>query len=104
MIRELGSTRLRNPESRKVHETNSNVSFALDADNPFAIEFRYAPEDYWIVRDTETGIFGHGDTPSDALADFHRAAAQHLDVLEREPALSEELTHQYEYLRDRIRR
>ena len=102
MLRER-STRLRNPEKDKIYKSNKDIFFD-QPQPPFDYEFRYADEGYWIVRDFETGIFGHGREPSDALADFHLAAVQHLDVLEQEPALSEELSRQLEYLRARIQR
>lgn len=56
----------------------------------------------WTIEDRPTGIHGFGDTPSDALADFRSAAAEHLDVLERQDALSENLRQQLDYLRDRL--
>jgi hypothetical protein len=58
--------------------------------------------DCWIVTDPETGVHGAGESPSDALADFLRAASEHVDVLERQPALSDDLAAQLRYLRDRI--
>lgn len=60
--------------------------------------------DYWIVRDRQTGIYGDAENLSEALEEFYRAAAQHLDVLERQDALSEELSWQLNYLRTRVRR
>jgi len=56
----------------------------------------------WVVSDPETGVHGAGDSPSDALADFLAAVAEHVDVLERQPALSDDLAAQLRYLRDRI--
>lgn len=96
------STRLRDPEREKIYRTNSGVG--VDLATPFSYAFDFDENGYWYVRDTETGIFGHGETPSGALEDFYVAAAQHLDVLEREPALSGELSRQLEYLRARIQR
>ena len=57
----------------------------------------------WTVIDRRTGIYGAGDTPIDALDDFRRAAMEHLDVLERQDSLSDDLTAQLQYLRERIR-
>lgn len=57
---------------------------------------------YLIVRDTETGIYGVAEDVLGALNDFSQAAAQHLDVLEGQEALSEELSWQLAYLRDRL--
>ena len=102
MIPETASTRLRNPEKKKIYRTNSNVF--LESESPFDYQFTYEDEGYWVVRDPQTGIFGHGAEPSEALADFHLAAVQHLEVLEQEPALSAELSWQLEYLRARIER
>lgn len=107
MIPETRTTRPRYPERSRVYRTNKDVTLTFTSVSgglPFAYEFRQEDDGYWIVRDTETGIFGHGDDLPAAVADFHIAAAQHLDVLEREPALSEELSRQREYLRARIRR
>ena len=56
----------------------------------------------WIVHDRVTGIHGAGETPSEALGDFQRAAIEHLDVLERQDALSEDLQAQLLYLRERV--
>jgi predicted RNase H-like HicB family nuclease len=56
----------------------------------------------WIVHDRVTGIHGAGETPSEALGDFQRAAMEHLDVLERQDALSEDLQAQLLYLRERV--
>lgn len=57
---------------------------------------------YWIVRERETGIFGHAVDLSDALRDFGTAVKEHLDVLERQPELSPDLSWQLEYLRARV--
>lgn len=56
----------------------------------------------WTIEDRPTGVHGFGETPSDALADFRAAAAEHLDVLERQDALSEGLRLQLDYLRARL--
>ncbi len=56
----------------------------------------------WIVHDRVSGIHGAGETPSEALGDFQRAAREHLDVLERQDALSEDLEAQLRYLRERV--
>jgi hypothetical protein len=69
----------------------------------FNLELRRG-DGYWIVRDTQTGIFGEAETIQEAIDDFYLAAAQQLHVLERQPTLSEELSWQREYLRSRIRR
>jgi hypothetical protein len=50
----------------------------------------------------ETGIFGHGDDALGAIRDFQAAIVEHLDVLERRPALSNELAWQLDYLRARV--
>lgn len=59
-------------------------------------------EGLWTVRDLHTGIFGAGDDVDTATDDFHLALREHLDVLERQPDLSEGLEAQLRYLRDRI--
>lgn len=60
--------------------------------------------DGWIVSDRPSGVFGSGDTFPGALADFHAAVAEHVDVLKRQSALSAALREQLQYLRLRIRR
>lgn len=57
-----------------------------------------------IIIDLPTGIFGSGPDLDAAISDFHTAAAEHLDVLERQIELSAELAAQREYLRKRVRR
>lgn len=56
----------------------------------------------WTVRDIETGIFGTGSDMDAAVEDFSLALREHLDVLERQSALSEELEAQIRYLRRRL--
>jgi hypothetical protein len=56
----------------------------------------------WTLVDRETGIFGSGDDPSAAIRDFFRAVQEHLDVLQRQPELTDELTAQLTYLRHRV--
>lgn len=58
--------------------------------------------DTWTVSDRHTGIYGAGDTPSEALQDFRRAVTEHLDVLERQDVLSDDLAAQLRYLRARV--
>jgi hypothetical protein len=57
---------------------------------------------HWLVRDLPSGIHGCGDAPTDALDDFMRAVREHLDVLERQGALTDALAAQLDYLRSRI--
>ena len=59
---------------------------------------------YWMISDAQTAIYGYGRRLADARRDFQVAVVQHLDVLENEERLSEELTWQLEYLRARVRR
>jgi hypothetical protein len=59
---------------------------------------------YWTVTDARTGIYGQGDDISAAIRDFLAAVSEHLDTLERQPSLSEELAWQLSYLRERVRR
>jgi hypothetical protein len=61
-------------------------------------------EGYFTVTDEPTGIYGQGEDVSAAIRDFLTAVSEHLDVLERQPALSEELAWQLDYLRARVRR
>lgn len=60
-------------------------------------------DDYWVFRDLETGVFGQAPDLLGALDDFQVAAREHLDVLERQQELSEDLARQRDYLRTRIR-
>jgi hypothetical protein len=79
------------------------IAYTITARPGFATVLTYdEPQNRWTVAERETGIFGQGDTPSAAIADFQRAVLEHLDVLERQPALSDELAAQLEYLRERI--
>lgn len=57
----------------------------------------------WIVSDRATAIHGSGETIPAALNDFRTAAAEHLDVLQRQDSLTAALTAQVEYLRTRLR-
>jgi predicted RNase H-like HicB family nuclease len=79
---------------------------APDSHYPLSDRFEVRWErsgDSWIARDVPTGIFGHGPTVEAAVSDLQRALREHLDVLEREPALSEALAQQLAYLRQRLR-
>jgi hypothetical protein len=60
--------------------------------------------DYYTVTNGETGIFGTGATPDDAFSDFAHALREHLDVLERQEALTQALQAQLRYLRRRFTR
>jgi hypothetical protein len=77
------------------------VAYTIAARPWFDIQVRREP-DYWTVVDRETGIFGHGDDLLAALRDFDRAAVEHLDVLQRQESLTDELTAQVAYLRQRV--
>jgi len=59
-------------------------------------------DDYWTVRNPETGIFGSGPDRDTAVKGFERALREHLDVLERQAELSDDLTAQLVYLRQRL--
>lgn len=56
----------------------------------------------WVVTDRPSGIHGYGEDVVAALNDFMAAAREHLDVLERQEALSDDLIVQRDYLRARI--
>ena len=56
-------------------------------------------DDYWTAVDPETGIFGSGPDRDAALEDLRQALHEHLEVLDRQEALSEELWAQLVYLR-----
>lgn len=75
-------------------------TYLIEARPAFDLELQYTGA-RWTVRDLETGIFGAGDTPSEALLDFQRAAREHLDVLQRQESLSDDLAAQLDYLRTR---
>lgn len=81
-------------------------SYTLDAGKmPPSFSIRFERGDgYWVVTDRPTGIFGQGEDVLAAVQDFQAAVSEHLDVLERQAALSEELAWQLEYLRARVRR
>jgi hypothetical protein len=57
---------------------------------------------HWTVRNPETGIFGSGPDRDAAVEDFERALREHLDVLGRQAELSDDLTAQLVYLRQRL--
>jgi hypothetical protein len=79
------------------------ASYTVRIERGFDLELDRSGEG-WTVVDRETGIYGAGATPEDALDDFRRAAIEHLEVLERQDVLSDELAAQYEYLRERLHR
>lgn len=56
-----------------------------------------------VVREQAIGIYGAGATIWDAWADFRAAVEEHVDVLERQDALSDVLAGQLAYLRARLR-
>ena len=56
----------------------------------------------WIVLDRVTGIHGVGQEPSEAVQDFARALAEHLDMLSRQDDLSDDLRGQLAYLQLRL--
>jgi hypothetical protein len=90
---------------RRVTYLRKEVSYAYTVRSgpSFNVELR-RENGYWLVRDVEIGIFGYGSDVLEAMRDFKRAVEQHLDVLERQDALSEELSWQLGYLRARVRR
>jgi len=60
--------------------------------------------DYWIIRDTKTGVSGQGNEILQAMASFERNIALRLAALEQQQhALPEELFRQLQYLRARVR-
>lgn len=67
-----------------------------------ATEFLEEVDGIWTVRDLQTGVFGTGADRQAALEDFDAALHEHLDVLERQPSLSEALQGQLHYLRGRL--
>ncbi len=77
------------------------VGVSYRAEALFRLELEHGPN-YLTVRDPKTGIFGQGEDVLAALQDFMRAAAEHRDVLERQPTLSEDLAAQLKYLRARV--
>ena len=60
-------------------------------------------EDYISLCDVATGIFGVGPDLSSASEDLTNALREHLDVLERQEALSPDLEAQLEHLRKRFK-
>ena len=84
-----------------VETADTSYVFAVTASFQLAIEWSGESES-WVVRDVPTGVFGQGSTLSEAVRDFQVAAAEHLDVLERQPELSAALAAQRDYLRERV--
>src|SRR5262245_58196206 len=92
---------------------DSNVRYALLEAPAFSYTVPGGPAflvsleregDRWIVVDRETGIHGSGSEPSEAIEDFARALQEHMDVLERQDELSDDLARQLDYLQSRLRR
>lgn len=91
-------------DSRVVYAEVSRALFSYDIAARPSFELVCERADgYWLVRDVGTGIFGQGADILEATRDFDRASAEHLDFLERQSALSDELRSQLEYLRARVR-
>lgn len=85
------------------HLRSGHLSYKVTANISFDFVLERG-DGYWTVSDAETGIYGDADDVLGALEDFYRAAAQHLDVLERQDSLSPDLSRQLDYLRARVRR
>lgn len=83
--------------------SSAQPSYSVRVSPSFEVRFRRG-DGYWTVTDAPTGIFGQGEDPSAAIRDFLAAVAEHLDTLERQTSLSEELAWQLAYLRARVRR
>jgi hypothetical protein len=84
------------------YSVHRSVGFSYLAGGRAFFLDRQRAGDAWIVRDIPTGIFGQGGTFEDAAEDFGRAVREHLDVLNRQDALSDELARQRDYLRARL--
>lgn len=91
------------PGKTYVAEATDRPGYSVVAYEGFSLKADF-DSDGVVIRDTETGIFGVGESPLDALRDFERAAEEHLDVLERQAGLSADLERQREYLRRRLSR
>lgn len=83
------------PEGDPTYEVHPGASFDVDYQRSGGC---------WVIWDRATGIYGSGERILDARKDFMQAVEQHLDVLERQAALSENLTWQLNYLRARTGR
>jgi hypothetical protein len=94
VTRIVGSDRYAPPE-------RPHFSYAIPARPGFDLSIEHA-RGRWTVVDRETGVFGVGDDPSAAIRDFLRAVAEHVDLLERQDSLSDELEAQLIYLRARL--
>lgn len=82
--------------------TQHPVSYTVTIHPWFDVDFQRGAG-FWTVVDRQTGIFGDGSELTDAIRDFERAVREHLEILERQEALSEELASQLDYLRRRLR-
>lgn len=78
------------------------VAFEAHPAGSFELQY-HRGNGYWMVWDARTAIHGYGRRLSDARRDFQVAVMQHLEVLENEERLSEELAWQLEYLRACVR-
>jgi hypothetical protein len=88
---------------RTVKRANAPLSIAVAGQPEFRLQVE-RDRDVWVISDVPSGVFGTGETMTSALLDFTRATREHLDVLERQPALTPALHHQLEYLRARVTR
>ncbi len=68
------------------------------ANKPVHVRIQHE-EGHTSIIDTKTGVFGIGETLAAATIDFRTALLEHLDVLTRQPMLSEDLQYQLETIR-----
>lgn len=97
-----GFTAIRSPDRRYRRAAWSGRSYRLEPAPSLTIAVERA-DDCTVVREMVVGVYGAGADLREAWEDFTTALAQHLDVLERQEALSDELSRQLAYLRERVR-
>ncbi len=88
------------PEARAVQGRVWLAGGGLSAPVRVRIE---AEDGSFYAEEPTTGVFGAGATVAAALDDLRAALREHLDVLQAEEHLSEELQRQLRFLRQHVR-
>jgi hypothetical protein len=81
--------------------TFEGTSYSVRPPPAFQIVVEHG-DGYTIIREANTGIFGSAPDIAEAFRDLRQAIAEHLDVLQRQPALSDELQWQLKYMQARV--
>lgn len=94
--------------ARRLRQESRDVAYRIASSPSFDLRLERVEKDHWLVWDVPTQIFGEGDDPLKAAADFEQTAVRHLSVLERQRdsdvPLPEGQLWQLDYLGARVRR